>query len=203
MNNLLELAVRIFNDTLPKSCDAAFLYSQTPQNQPSVAISGKKIVKNDLADKLLIMQTKAMSGYGGYQFFKDELLENAIPETKIEGVSSDDDKMLHTLIESLSVVAHCKEKKYKTLLVCATPFHQLRAYMTAVSATLRIYPELKVYSYTGEPFSWTESVVHSQGKTEGKRAELIHGEIERIKIYGEKGDLISVDETLAYLNQRD
>ena len=55
MNNLLELAVRIFNDTLPKSCDAAFLYSQTPQNQPSVAIAGKKIVKNNLADKLLIM----------------------------------------------------------------------------------------------------------------------------------------------------
>lgn len=201
MKNLLELAVRIFNDTLPNNSDAAFLYSQTPQNQPSVTIAANKIIKTELAQKLLIMETEAISGYAGFSQLKNELLENEVSESKIEGVLCNE-KILHTLIESLAVVAHCKEKKYNSLLVCATPFHQLRAFMTAVTATLRIYPELKVYSYSGQPFSWTESVIHSQGKTEGKRAELIYGEIERIKIYGEKGDLLSVDEVINYLNHR-
>ena len=75
--------------------------------------------------------------------------------------------------------------------------------MTAVTLALREYPELYLYSLPGKPLPWQEEVTHSQGEVLGTRAELIAGEMNRIKTYYAKGDLASVDEVLEYLNRRD
>jgi len=187
MRDLVTLSVRVFNDYLPGRIDAHFLYSQTPDNESTVIEAALQVKEKGITNNWLIMQTSAMSGIN--------------PET-IKGVPTNSN-MLHTLIESLAAVSFCKKMGYTSLIVSATPFHQLRAFMTAVTAAERLYPALKIYSLAGKAYPWNEQVIHSQGKTKGKRAILIDGEIDRIGIYGDKGDLLKVPEVLSYLNRRD
>ncbi len=202
MRELLTLSFRVFNDTIPKNTDAHFLYSQTPDNEKSVVEAALYAQERKLTDKWLIMKTAPISGYEGFEVFRKSLQEAGISTDNIQGIPSDKD-ILHTLIESLAAVGFCKEMGYTSLIVSAAPFQQLRAFMTAVTAAERLYPSLKIYSLAGAPFPWNEQVVHSQGKTVGTRASLIAGEIDRIGIYGEKGDLLKVPAVLDYLNRRD
>ncbi len=111
--------------------------------------------------------------------------------------------MLHTLIESQGVVRFARRRGYQRLIVTSSPFHQERAFMTAVTVALREYPTLKIYSYPGEPQPWDEVVTHSQGKLTGTRAELIAEEQKRIEKYTAQGDLAERREVLRYLRARD
>jgi hypothetical protein len=47
---------------------------------------------------------------------------------------------------------------YQRLLVVTSPFHPLRAFMAMVTAALREYPSLKLYSVPGAPQPWDEVV---------------------------------------------
>ena len=201
MKDLVALTIRVFNDVLPDNIDAHFLYSQTPDNQQSVIETALVAKRNTYTNYWLIMQTEAMSGYEGFEVFRKSLINAGILGSCIKGVPSDQE-ILHTLIESMAAVSFCKAKGYQSLLVSAAPFQQVRAFMTAVTAATRIYPTLKIYSLAGKAYDWNEEVIHSQGKTTGSRAELINGEIDRIGIYGKKGDLLKVPEVLNYLNRR-
>jgi hypothetical protein len=111
--------------------------------------------------------------------------------------------VLHTLIEAEAVVTYARQHHFQSLSITAAPFHQPRAFMTAITAALRIYPDLKIYSQTGTPLSWLEEAVHSQGKTKGTRTQLIAGELERIEKYQKQGDLATIKQVLEYLNERD
>jgi len=75
--------------------------------------------------------------------------------------------------------------------------------MTAVTVSIRAYPELLIYSYPGAAMPWQEEVVHSQGTLKARRRELIQNEMERIEKYQDKGDLASFEQVLNYLNRRD
>ena len=75
--------------------------------------------------------------------------------------------------------------------------------MAMVTAALREYPSLKLYSHPGAPQPWDEVVTHSQGKLRGTRAELIAEEQMRIERYTAQGDLLPRESILAYLRTRD
>jgi len=110
---------------------------------------------------------------------------------------------LNTLVEAESLMRHAKNKNYRSIIVIAAPFHQERAFMTAVSAAIRENSNVCLYSYPGLALAWDEEVVHSQGTVLATRAGLISGEQERIHKYQEKGDLVSYSQVLAYLRKRD
>ena len=74
--------------------------------------------------------------------------------------------------------------------------------MTCVTAAMRKFPGLNLYSRAGNPLPWLESVAHSQGNCMDTRAALIHSELERIEKYQEKGDLTSVERVLEHINNR-
>ncbi|MBX2842023.1 MAG: YdcF family protein [Flammeovirgaceae bacterium] len=201
---ILELQNRVFSDYIPhKQTDALFLFGQTADNQDSAFYGSKKVIKESLAKKILLINCSPKSGYPGFELWEKGLIQMGIPSRKIEGIFNDGTPTLNTLIEAQATINHCKEKGYKTLIVMASPFQQLRAFMTAVTVALKIYPSIKIYSIFGEPLRWQEKVTHSQGTLTGNRKDLIYGELERIDIYNKKGDLASVEEVLDYLNQRD
>ena len=111
--------------------------------------------------------------------------------------------ILHTRIESDAVVQFAKARGYERLLVVSVPFHQERAFISMVTAALRLYPSLKLYSRPGEPQRWDEVVTHSQGTLRGTRIELIAEEQKRIRAYTAKGDLAPRSAVLDYLRTRD
>ena len=75
--------------------------------------------------------------------------------------------------------------------------------MTAVTAALREYPALRIYSYPGEAQPWDEVVTHSQGRLTGTRAAFIAEEQQRIEKYTAQGDLAPRSKILEYLRARD
>lgn len=202
---LEELIIRTLCDTLPPApADAVFLFGQTEDNQHSVFASSVYLLSNKLADKVMFLQTEPMSGYPGFEVWQQELEKLGVTQQEIEPVPvAADTTSLNTRVEAQAAVKHAREIGCKSIIVSASPFQQPRAFMTAVTAVQELYPELKVHSYPGRNLSWCEEVTHSQGKVHGTRAQLIVGEMERIRKYGAMGDLAKVEEVLHYLNRRD
>ena len=126
-----------------------------------------------------------------------------VSKDQIELVSAEDVRALNTLIEAQALIRHALAHDYRSLLVTAAPFHQERAFMTAVTVNLKQRANIKIFSYSGEVLLWHESVNHSQGSLTATRKDLIHAEQERIEKYSHKGDLCSREIVLEYLNQRD
>ena len=204
MNDMIELLTRTLCDLRPKNpTDGTYLYCQTRSNQQSIFQAAKFLLNNALTYRIFILNTKEESGYPGFTEWKQQLQQLGIPEEKIEGVIKNKTSTLNTLIESEVIIRFAKKHSYSSLFVVASPFQQLRAFMTAITVALREYPELLIYSYPGVAMSWQEEVIHSQGTLKAKRCDLIQEELERIEKYQNKGDLASPEQVLSYLNSRE
>jgi hypothetical protein len=160
------------------------------------------LITHGYAPRILILKTKAKSGYPGYDHWRQELRDRGIADDKIAAVPIEDTPNLNTLIESQALVEYAKHQHLSRLAIVSSPFHQLRAFMTAVTIALRIYPTLSIYSHQGRTLPWCQEVVHSQGTLKAKRYDLIKEELIRIETYQAKGDLASYNEVIDYLNQR-
>jgi hypothetical protein len=204
MNAVLELPTRTLCDSSPKSVtDGAYLYCQTPDNQRSVFDAAQLLLNRSCTARVWFLHADAKSGYPGFAPWRSQLLERGIPEAQIEGVRIEDTPTLNTLIESEALIRFARRQGYGSLHVVAPPFHQLKAFMTAVTVALKEYPELLIYSSPGVALSWQAEVAHSQGRLRAKRRELIGVELERIERYQQKGDIASFGQVLVYLNARD
>ncbi len=96
-----------------------------------------------------------------------------------------------------------KKQGWKSLIVTVPPLHQVRAFISTVSAAIKYYPELKVYSMPAEALPWTEEVIHSQSAPRARRRAQFSGELAKLAKYWKKGDHSSPDEILDYLDRRD
>jgi hypothetical protein len=203
MNEQLELLLRILSDALPELAHAAYLCAETEPNQASVFHTGRQLLDEGRVGRLLISDCTPKSGYIGAAAYRRAMADFGIAQEIVEEVSMEPTPILHTLIEAQTVVRHAKANGYGSLIVASVPFHQERAFITVVSAAVREYPSLKVYSCPGRPQRWDEVTVHSQGRLRGTRAELIVEEQKRIDLYTAQGDLLPRSEILAYLRWRD
>jgi hypothetical protein len=204
MNDTIELLTRVLCDLQPKNpTNGAYLYCQTKSNQQSIFQAAYFLLNNTLTYRILILNTKAKSGYPGFTEWKKQLHQLGLSEEKIEGVLNKETSMLNTLIESEAIIRFARQHSYHSLFVVAPPFQQLRAFMTAVTVAIKEYPELLIYSYPGVAMPWQEEVIHSQGTLKAKRRDLIQEELERIAKYQSKGDLASPEQVLSYLNKRE
>lgn len=204
MSESLELLLRILADVPPSvPAEAAYLFGQTEPNQKSVFAAARELLQHSLVARIWISDCAPKSGYVGAATCGRALVEFGIPADVIEEVPMEPTAILHTLIESENVVRFARRRGYQRLIVTSAPFHQERAFMTAVTVALREYPALKVYSYPGEPQPWDEVVTHSQGTLTGTRAELIAEEQKRIEKYTAQGDLAPRRRILEYLRMRD
>jgi hypothetical protein len=201
---LNELSIRVLCDIRAKiTVDGAVLYSQTKDNQNSVILAAKNILYNKLAKKILFIKSGPISGYPGFSTWTSELNKLGIQSNDMVGVELMKTNSLNTLIESQAFINYAVQKKYRSLYVVSSPFHQLRAFMTLVTVALRYYPEILIFSYTGISLPWLDKVVHSQGTLSGTRKDIIKAEFERIEKYKQKGDLSSEIKIIEYLNKRD
>lgn len=199
-----ELLLRILADVRPSGIvEGAYLFAQTEPNQQSVFVAGRELIERERVHKLLISDCTPKSGYIGVTACRQAMIASGIPGGVIEEVPMEPTEVLHTLIESQKVVRFAKAQGYRRLIVVSSPFHQERAFMTMVTAALREYPSLKLYSVPGAPQPWDEVVTHSQGTLHGTRAELIAEEQKRIDRYTAQGDLLCRETILEYLRTRD
>ena len=199
-----ELLLRILADVRSSGVvEGAYLFAHTEPNQPSVFAAGRELVEQGRVRKLLISDCTPKSGYLGATACRQAMIDFGIPASVIQEVPMEPTEILHTQIESLKVVRFAKAQGYERLIVVSSPFHQQRAFMAMVTAALREFPSLRLYSVPGAPQPWDEVVTHSQGTLRGTRAELIAEEHKRIEKYTAQGELLPRDRILEYLRTRD
>lgn len=203
-STVVELLIRVLCDTAPRGCaDGAYLYAQTAENQGAVLEVARELVASNKVERLLLPESAMRGGYPGFHAWRAELLRAGVAAPAVVGVNLRDAPMLNTLEEARALARQAMAQRLATLYVVATPFHQLRAFMTTVTTLLGERDGPRVYSRTGAALPWCEEVAHSQGTLVARRAQLIHSELERIARYQAKGDLASFDEILGYLHRRD
>lgn len=201
----VELLLRILCDPLPlEGVDVIYLFGQTPDNELSVIHRGLSLLKNGLAPNLAIPSGQPVSGYPGFESWYQKLIQSDTDPDKIMGLPvSHPPNQMTTLDEACSLIDYALKFGWHKIIIVSAPFHQPRSFITSVSAALRSYKNLCIYNAAGESLDWLGTVVHSQGKLKAKRTALIHEEWQRLEKYHQKGDLVSLDEVLEYLNQRD
>lgn len=204
LSERVELIAKVLCDVNPpRPTRAAYLCAQTIDNQTSVLERGSELIQRNEAELLLIGDSGPRSGYPGFDVWRAELLRLGVPADRIAGMDTATIGSLNTLTEAVAAVRYCKAAALQTLTVVAAPLHQLRAFMTAVTALYNEYPELLAFSAVGKAQPWYEPVAHSQGALIGCREEFIRTELERIEKYHAKGDLVSIKNVLDYLRVRD
>lgn len=179
--------------------DAVYLFGQTVDNQESVLQKGVEIAEGQNIP-LVICGSSAVSGYPGFEAWKQELMGRGIDVDNIIGTHPVEP--LNTLTEAIGLVQEAKRKQWKTITIVAAPFHQLRAFMSVVHALTTEYPSLKVYNQVGSTLNWNEVVFHNQGTNQNVRRNFIESERERIQKYHGQGNLPDVKDVLAYLQNR-
>ena len=204
MNTAIELLIRILCDTRPDGpADGAYLYCTTVDNQASIFPTARVLISHAVADRVLILDAQAMSGYPGVDQCRRRLLEFGLPAEHIVCVPYGDAASINTLAESQALIRFARARGMGSLVLVSPPFHQLRAFMTAATVALKWFPQLALYSHPGTAISWMASVAHSQGTLQAQRRQLIHEELARIRTYQEKDDLARFEAVLDYLNRRD
>ena len=153
---------------------------------------------------ILVNDGENKHGYPGFETWRKELLRMGVSDKAIVPLRAETiNESVNTLTEAQALVRYALTQGWRHVYITAAPFHQLRAFITTVSVLLREYPELLVYNAVGTPLPWSERVRHSQGTLITTRKGLLTTEMERIHSYHLKGNLVSPEEVLAYLERRD
>jgi hypothetical protein len=196
--------MRVYSDPLPPApADFAFVFGQTADNQDSVLQQARYLLASGQTARVGFLDAPPMSGYPGFAAWHKWLADSGVPPNQIEGVPFGNHPLIHSRIEAADMLQHARTRGYRTVLVLAAPFHQLRAFMTTVTVALETHPDVRLHSVPGLPLPWLEQAVHSQGQVSGQRRELVASEWTRIEKYTQQGDLATVEQALAYLNRRD
>ncbi len=200
---LLQLNTIVMNRLFPLDWTSmpVYLFSETSDNVQSVLEVGKQCLYYGGGPVCIIDDAdKTNDGYPGASVWK-ESLEKCRIITLTPGAS------LNTLTESLAVAAVAKEEKWDSLVIIAPPFHQLRAFISMVTAVSTVgYPTVRIYNKVGVTLPWYAQARHSQGTLTAKRSDLILTEAERILKYQQEGTpvpLLSTERVLEYLEWRD
>lgn len=136
----MELTIRTLCDVRYRGVAyGVFLFSQTKDNQYSVLSAAQQVINDKLAENILIVNSDPKSGYPGYSLWEKELIQMGIPKNKIFGIDLSDAVSLNTLIEAEALIKFAKRNQYRDVYITASPFHQLRAFMTSVTAALNYF----------------------------------------------------------------
>src|SRR5688500_16031485 len=131
---MIELLIRIYADVQPEtSTDGVFLFGQTEDNEASVLQKSIDLLQHSYTRRILIIDTQPISGHPGFDAWKQKLVRENINEQAIVGVPLPETPIIHTLVEAEALMHFARQQAYSNLYITAAPFHQLRAFMTAVT----------------------------------------------------------------------
>lgn len=200
-----ELLTRVLCDVRPpRKADLMYLYGQTAFNQNSVFEKAADSLKSSTTQRIGISNYEPSYGYEGGDVWFKELVQRGIAQEAIVPIPQIEERFQHcTDSEADGLVAFALEHGWDTIIITASPLHQVRAFVSTVSAMRYAQADLKLYSGVGHPVDWLQHIVHSQGTDLGIRKDLlVKGELAKLDKYHEKGDLLSARQIIDYLDQR-
>ncbi len=118
----------------------------------------------------------------------EELYKKDIPREKvvIEGASQ------NTFEQGTEVMKIVVERGWQKIILVASHYHQLRAFLTFLQAMKNAGLKIKIYNSPARDLPWFEKVAGNN------RKELFEGELKKIEEYSAKGHVASITDALDY-----
>lgn len=202
---ILQLATVVLTDAGCEKPVPAYLFSETV-DALSHFQKGVELLRNGRASKLYIFDdvSRSNTGYAGVDFSEQKLRGFGAKPKEIERIPYTGKESFHTLIEALVVIDFARKNGWRNLIIVAPPFHQLRCFITMVSALLRLRASsrLAVWNHVADPEPWGVKVRHSQGTLRAKRVNLVPHESRRLPLYQANGSMVPFKSVFAYLKKR-
>lgn len=184
MTDSEKLIFLIFNEPLKKS-DAIILLEGDGYNRIQKIMD---LYRQNWSDLIVVSGNIFNPDYGSFPDLPEQI--------KKMGVASEyllwEDKSQNTKEQAENIMALAREKNWKKIILVASQYHQLRAYLTFLKAMNKAQLEIQIINAPAGDLPW-----FSQNDW-GRRIDILESEFKRIEIYGEKGDLASFAEAIEY-----
>lgn len=222
--DLFRLATVVQNDSDTNHgdfADAAYLFGHTRDMEKSILGAAAELYEHFKVGLLYICELAPGYVYNGSPenpFYADfdgwskTLSEMGVAKSKIFPITSPlaippetKPPISHTGTEAEAFVDLAKNLGFTKVYVVAHPVHILRAFTNTVTFVTRKYPSLRVFAKTGYSCqAWNSECLLNQGVVRGSLIDkAFEAEFERLNKWYAKGDLISCEEVLDYIRQRD
>jgi hypothetical protein len=210
--DLFTLASVVQQDTLPAHpLSVAYLFGNTPDLESSTLQKGVQLSREGTVKHLCICGGGPITGindknkriaYRGEAAWRKDLIAQGVPKAVVVPVPRPD-PVPHTGTEAQRFIELAQKNKWSSVCVVSHPIHLLRAFVSTATVIVKNNLEIKLYAVPGTPEPWQEPALYSQAGEMRPRIELMQGELSRLNRWFAKEDLISAEETLAYLKWRD
>ncbi len=209
--NLFELIHRVLGDHLPSEpLEAVYLFDLSSPNKSSILERAIKLYQQGRVRKLVLNNEGDLDGSISYQQCAEELIARGVsksdllafkPAPEFRGPTG----RYNASSQGEGFVRFIKESGYRSVGCIAPTFHLVRAFVAVVSglAHNNLQNTVRAYAIPGESQSWDEEIVHFQGAIKGPRKNLLKDELARLASYSARGDQVSGEVVLNYLNQRE
>lgn len=141
------------------------------------------LVRSGEADCLLFSGGLSNPESGAFDFERclPRILDHGIPKASVLV----EDRSKNTVEQARNVLEMARERRWKSLTLVASSYHQYRAFLTFLAEMRRTQMErsFDVYNAPAVGAPWMESTPW------GRRIDLLEGEFEKIDLYRAKGDV--------------
>ena len=182
-----EKFIAIVNNDIVSQADAIILLEGDGFNRYRHAA---RLYNQGIATKIVFSGGIVDYDYGSYPFNDIEpLLLNegvAVKDIIHENIS------LNTREQAVQIIKLADERKWKRLILVASPEHQYRAYLTFLKEILRTKMDIVLFNSSANNLKWFEN------SNWGIRFERLDQEFTRIEKYSSLGHLATYSEAIDY-----
>lgn len=208
---LRKLQTIVLSDPLPERLDMIYLVGSTEDNEGSVLAAAISLMEHRSGtDIALGNYPEHGANYTGWREWPD-CLRAFLNEPSILLIDRyDEAEITNTYTEEVVLARYLKiHPGYRKICIIAPPFHQLRSFISAVTAFRENgLGHISIFNQPGTPLAWDEAITHSKGakRVEGgdryihaARHTLIDEEFDRLLKYK---NLLPPSKVLEYYLQR-
>jgi uncharacterized SAM-binding protein YcdF (DUF218 family) len=182
-----KFIVLVSNDTLKKS-DAIIILEGDGLNRLS---HGAFLFKEHWAPTVVIS--------GGinkppHSLPAKEMLPELLKFGVAEGSILLEEKSMNTREQAVEIIKLAKDKKWQSIIIVASHYHQYRAYLTFLKGMEEVGLKISIINSPARDLKWFKGD-ESAG---GKRADILEKEFEKIEEYSLKGHIASFEDAVEY-----
>ncbi len=217
--DLFRFLTVVNNDDQPtEPTEAAYLFGNSRDLEEPILMSGARLIEAKKTKRLVVLQLQPgyyvgpshrVDTYADFPAWREKLLELGVEDNQILPVLSDPAEkpgeqppLSHTHPEAKNFVEMARAAGWKNVHVIGCPYHVPRCFTNTVTFVERRQLPLRVYAAPSINQPWFGAAELQQGLTVAPRYEGILGEWNRLNKWHEKGDLISCEEVLRYIEHR-
>jgi len=203
---LNELLTRVLCDEKPKiKAEAACIFAHSRDNEDTVLVKARFLYKSGLALTIAICCVDEPQYF--VKRWLNQISQLGAPSKNVLLIEKTSDLPLSTDTETDFLTSFVAQNGWRNVYLVSTPFHQLRAFISVVSALSRIEKsfnkDIKFYNIVGSFDTRDKKVIHSQSQNAPReRRELFADELDKINKYFKKGILLRSEKIVEYLNTR-